>query len=213
MKTNQGNPDHQPHDIMVIMDSVKTFRAKTRKVWRKWLEKNHTKEKSVWLVMYRKDSNVPSVNYAEAVEEALCFGWIDSIKKKRDAESSIQFFSQRKPKSYWSKLNRERVEKLSKQGLITPAGQTVIDLAKTNGAWTALGDVEEIVIPSDLKEQLHKNTIAFNNFKAFPTSSKKIILTWILSAKTPETRRKRITETVALAKKNMRANHYKKKSP
>src|SRR5688572_27536369 len=111
------------------MDNVKTFRAKNRIAWRRWLEKNHTKEKSVWLIMYRKDSNVPSVNYAEAVEEALCFGWIDSIKKKRDAESSIQFFSQRKPKSYWSKLNRERVEKLSKQGLITPAGQSVIDLA------------------------------------------------------------------------------------
>ena len=193
------------------MDNVKTFRAKTRKVWRKWLEKNHTKENGVWLIMYRKDSNVPSVNYAEAVEEALCFGWIDSVKKKRDAESSIQFFSRRKPKSYWSKLNRERVEKLSKQGLIAPAGQTVIDIAKENGAWTALGDVEDIVIPSDLKKKFSRNVKAYRNFEAFPPSSKKIILLWILNAKTPETRRKRIEETVLLAKKNIRANHYQKK--
>jgi len=196
---------------MARMDNIKTFHAKTRKLWRKWLEKNHTKEKSVWLVMYRKDSKVPSVSYAEAVEEALCFGWIDSIKKKKDAESSIQFFSQRKPKSYWSRLNRERVEKLSKQGLITPAGQTVIDLAKTNGAWTALGDVEEIVIPSDLKKRFSRNVKAYRNFEGFPPSSKKIILLWILNAKTPETRRKRIEETVLLAKKNIRANHYQKK--
>jgi len=195
----------------IIMDNVKTFRAKTRKAWRKWLEKNHTKEKSVWLIMYLKDSNVPSVNYAEAVEEALCFGWIDSVRKKRDAESSVQFFSRRKPKSYWSKLNRERVEKLSKQGLITPAGQTVIDVAKTNGAWTALGDVEKIVIPSDLKKRFSRNVKAYRNFEAFPPSSKKIILVWILNAKTPETRRKRIKETVLLAKNNIRANHYQKK--
>ena len=196
---------------MATTDNIKTFRAKTRKVWRKWLEQNHTKEKGVWLIMYRKDSNVPNINYAEAVEEALCFGWIDSIKKKRDAESSIQFFSQRKPKSYWSKLNRERVEKLSKQGLIAPAGQTAIDIAKANGAWTALGDVEKIVIPSDLKKRFSRNVKAYRNFEAFPPSSKKIILLWILNAKTAETRRKRVEETVLLAKKNIRANHYQKK--
>jgi uncharacterized protein YdeI (YjbR/CyaY-like superfamily) len=107
----------------MVMDNIKTFRARTRKDWRKWLAKNHAKEKGVWLIMYRKDSKVANVNYAEAVEEALCFGWIDSVKKKRDAESSIQFFSQRKPKSNWSKLNRERADKLTKQGLMTRHGQ------------------------------------------------------------------------------------------
>ena len=198
---------------MEINENVKTFRAKTRKAWRKWLEKNHAKKKGVWLVMYRKDSEVPNVNYAEAVEEALCFGWIDSVKKKRDTESSIQLFSQRKAKSNWSKLNRERVNKLTKQGLMTPRGQAMVDLAKRTGTWTALEEVENAVIPSDLKKLFNSNVIAFNNFQAFPPSSKKIILTWILSAKTPETRRKRIMETVTLAKKNMRANHYKKKRP
>lgn len=193
------------------MDNIKTFRARTRKDWRKWLAKNHAKEKGVWLIMYRKDSKVANVNYAEAVEEALCFGWIDSVKKKRDAESSIQFFSQRKPKSNWSKLNRERADKLTKQGLMTRPGQAVIDLAKTTGTWTALEEMENTVIPSDLKKLFDKNVTAFNNFQAFPPSSKKMILTWILGAKTPETRHKRITETVTLAKKNMRANHYKKK--
>jgi len=194
---------------MVTKEAVKIFRAKTREAWRKWLHKNHAKEKSVWLIMYRKATNIPSVNYAEAVEEALCFGWIDSVKKKRDAESSIQFFSQRKPKSSWSKLNRDRADKLIKQGLMTPWGQAMIDLAKRTGTWSAMKEVENTVIPSDLKELFNKNATAFINFQSFPASSKKIILTWILSAKMPETRRKRIKETVALAGKNIRANHYR----
>lgn len=193
------------------MNDLKAFYAKTRKDWRKWLEKNHKKEKGVWLVMYRQDNAIPHVNYAEAVEEALCFGWIDSLKKKRDAESSIQFFSPRKPKSNWSSLNRQRAVKLIEQGSMTPAGQAMIDLAKKTGTWTALEDVESITIPPDLEKLFKNNTKAFANFQAFPPSSKKIILLWISSAKTPDTRRKRIKETVSLAKKNIRANHYQKK--
>lgn len=196
---------------MEVKDGIKIFHAKTRKAWRSWLEKNHKKEKGVWLVMYRKESKVPYVNYNDAVEEALCFGWIDSIKKKRDDGSSVQFFSPRKAKSNWSKLNRERVSKLTKQGLMTPAGQAMIDLAKDTGSWTALEDIENIVIPPDLKKRFSRNVKALRNFDAFPPSSKKIILLWISNAKAPETRRKRIDETVALAKKNVRANHYSPK--
>lgn len=198
---------------MTKKNRIKTefFHAKNRMGWRKWLEKNHTIKENIWLIMYRKESGVPSVNYADAVEEALCFGWIDSIKNKRDEESSCQYFSKRKPKSVWSKLNKQRVEKLSKLNLIYPAGKAMIDLAKKSGTWNALDEIENLTVPDDLKKAFSKNKTAFNYYESFPTSSKKIILYWISSAKQPETRVKRIKETVILAAKNIRANHYVKK--
>src|SRR5689334_13226664 len=101
----------------------KTYFAKTRKQWRKWLEKNHAKEKCVYLIFYIKDSKMKGVSYVDAVEEALCFGWIDSTVYKRDAESRYQFFSKRKPRGNWSASNKERVQRLLKQKLMTPAGQ------------------------------------------------------------------------------------------
>ena len=121
------------------------------------MEKNHQSEKSVWLVIYHKTSATKSCNYEEAVEEALCFGWIDSIAIKRDAESKYQYFSQRKPKSNWSKSNRDRVAKLTALGLIAESGQKMIDLAKQTGTWEALVDVQNSVIPSDLQQELNKN--------------------------------------------------------
>jgi uncharacterized protein YdeI (YjbR/CyaY-like superfamily) len=187
------------------------FHAKNRTVWRKWLEKNHSIKENVWLVMYRKESDTPSVNYAEAVEEALCFGWIDSVKNKIDDESSCQYFSKRKPKSAWSKSNKQRVDLLSKLKLIEPAGQAVIDSAKKSGTWNALDEVENLTVPNDLKKAFSKNKTALKYFEVFPPSSRKIILGWISSAKQTETREKRIKETVILAAKNIRANHYVKK--
>jgi uncharacterized protein YdeI (YjbR/CyaY-like superfamily) len=187
----------------------KTFQAKSRAVWRRWLEKNHSKEKSVWLIIHHKSNQASSVYYDEAVEEALCFGWIDSKPNKRDDESYYLFFSQRKPKSNWSKINKERVEKLTKLGLIKPAGQAMIDLAKKSGTWSALTQVDNIVVPPDLQKHFNKNKTAFKNFQAFPPSSKKIILEWIMNAKRPETRLQRIMQSVELAEKNIRANHYR----
>jgi uncharacterized protein YdeI (YjbR/CyaY-like superfamily) len=195
--------------ILETKDGVKALFAKSRKEWRIWLEKNHSSEKSVWLTIYHKDSKTPSVSYEEAVEEALCFGWIDSKPNNRDAESYYLFFAQRNPKSNWSKANRERAEKMIRQGLMTEAGQAMIDLAKRKGTWTALKEVQNLVIPDDLQELFDKNEKAFSNFQAFPASSKRIILEWILNAKRPETRQKRIEETVALAEENIKANHYR----
>lgn len=194
---------------MELHNDIKTFHAKTRKEWRKWLEKNSQTEKSLWLIIYHKGSETKSVYYDEAVEEAICFGWIDSIAHKRDAESKYQFFAQRKPKSNWSKANRERAEKMLAQGLMTPSGQKLIDLAKKTGTWEALVDVQKSVIPDDLQKQLNKNKTALQNFLAFPPSSKRIILEWILNAKKEETRQKRIEETVRLAADNIKANHYR----
>ena len=194
---------------MELHNEINTFHAKTRKEWRKWLEKNSQTEKSVWLIIYHKTSDTKSVYYEEAVEEAICFGWIDSIAHKRDEESKYQFFAVRKPKSNWSKANRERAVKMIEQGLMTSSGQRLIDLAKQTGTWEALVDVQNSVIPDDLQALLNKNKTALKNFLAFPPSSKRIILEWILNAKKPETRQKRIEETVKLAKDNIKANHYR----
>jgi len=194
---------------MELHNEINTFHAKTRKEWRKWLEKNSQTDKSVWLIIYHKTSDTKSVYYEEAVEEAICFGWIDSIAHKRDEESKYQFFAVRKPKSNWSKANRERAVKMIEQGLMTSSGQRLIDLAKQTGTWEALVDVQNSVIPDDLQALLNKNKTALKNFLAFPPSSKRIILEWILNAKKPETRQKRIEETVKLAKDNIKANHYR----
>lgn len=183
----------------------KTFYAKSRKEWRKWLEKNSETEKSVWLIFYNKLSKIKSVPYEEAVEEGLCFGWIDSVKYKRDDESSYQYFSPRKPKSNWSKSNRDRVKKLTEAGLMTESGQKLIDHAKKSGTWDALVQVENSVIPEDLQKLFNKNKTAQKHFNAFSNSAKRMILEWVLSAKRPETRAKRIEETVHLASKNIKS--------
>ena len=195
---------------MIKKVEPKIVYARTRKTWRAWLQKNHQKEKSVWLIIHNKNSTTKCVNYEEAVEESLCFGWVDSIAKKRDDESHMQYFSQRKAKSNWSKSNKERVARLIEQGLMRPSGQAMIDLAKKSGTWTVLEKVQRSIIPEDLKILLLKNKIAEKYFQAFPPSSKRIILEWIQNAKKPETRKQRIKQTVLLAAKNLRANHYTK---
>lgn len=192
----------------MAVSKEKEFYAKDRNAWRKWLEKNHKKEKFVWLIIYKKNSSKKSVTYAEAVEEGLCFGWIDSKPNKRDDESHFQYFAVRNPKSKWAKTNKIRVEKLIADNKMQPAGMEMIELAKRSGTWDALDDIDNVIIPYDLAAALKKNKKAFNHFEAFPPSSKKIILLWILEAKTEATRKKRITETVGLAAKNIRANHY-----
>lgn len=189
--------------------NIKAVSAKTRKEWRNWLAKNGQTEKSVWLIIYHKRSNIKSVYYEEAVEEAICFGWIDSIAHKRDEHSRYQFFAQRKPRSNWSKANRERAKEMIKAKLMTPNGQAMIDLAQKTGTWNALIDVENSVVPEDLQKLFNTNKTAFKNFQTFPPSSKRIILGWILTAKTPETRSKRINQAVELAAKNIKANHYR----
>jgi len=191
---------------MEMKSGVKIFYAKTQKEWRKWLEKNHRSEKAVWLIFYKKGSGIQSTNYAEALEEALCFGWIDSKANKKDDESYYQYFAKRKPESNWSKVNKEKVARLIEKGLMTSAGFESIEIAKRNGTWTALDEVEELIIPPDLQLLFDKNIAAFENWKNFSRYIKRGILEWILNAKRSETRQKRIVETVELAEKNIKAN-------
>lgn len=183
--------------------------AKDRTAWRAWLAKHHAGSPGVWLVYYKKDSGQPSVVYAEAVEEALCYGWIDSRPNKLDDDRYMQLFSPRKPKSPWSKLNKDRVARLIQAGRMTPAGLAKIEQAKADGSWARYDGVETLSVPPDLKRALAANATARKHFGAFSPSSKKIILWWIHSAKKPETRAKRVAETVALAEKNIKANHYR----
>ena len=192
-----------------IKDGIHTFYAKSRNAWRDWLEKNHNTEKSVWLIIYKKETKIPSVYYPEAVDEALCYGWIDSKPNKRDDQSYYQFFAKRNPKSNWSKVNKEKVRMLMEMDLMKPAGLEMIKLAKSNGKWDALNSVEDIIIPEDLQIQFHKNKVALKNWESFSRSSKRGILEWILNAKRAETRQKRIIETVKLAEVNVKANHPK----
>jgi uncharacterized protein YdeI (YjbR/CyaY-like superfamily) len=160
-----------------------SFYAKNRKAWRIWLTNNALSTSSIWLIIYHKTSKTPSLTYDDAVEEALCFGWIDSKPNKRDDESYYLFFSQRKLKSNWSKANRERVDKMIKSKQMTKRGLEMVNFAKESGTWLALKDVQALIVPDDLKRVLEKNKIANQNFEKFTPSSKRIILEWILNAK------------------------------
>ena len=130
--------------------SIESFTPGSRQQWRKWLQKNHNKTQSVWLILHRKESGIPTLDWSDAVDEALCFGWIDSIRKSVDEEKFMQRFSVRKPNSTWSKINKQKIKRLIKEGLMTEAGMQVIKVAKQNGSWSVLDDVEEHIIPKDL---------------------------------------------------------------
>ena len=191
-------------------DGVPTFHAKSAAAWREWLAANHATRQSVWLIIYKKESNTPSVHYPEAVDEALCFGWVDSKPNKRDAESYFQYFSKRNPNSNWSGVNKRKIEKLLREKRLAPAGLEMVGIAKRTGTWDALNDVENGVVPEDLQRAFAKYPDAAKYFDAFPKSTKRGILEWILNAKRPETRRKRVEQTAALADKNQRAAQWTK---
>ena len=193
-----------------MKDGVKTFHAESREVWREWLRENGENEKSVWLIIYKKKSKVPTVYYNEAVDEALCFGWVDSKINARDEESFFQYFAKRNPKSNWSRVNKEKVARLIEAGLMEEPGLEMVKIAKENGTWTALDDVENLFIPPDMLKEFEKYTGARENWENFPRSVKRGILEWIFNAKRPATRAKRIVETVAKAEQNIRANQYRK---
>lgn len=195
-----------------MKDGIKTVEAESAEAWRSWLEQHWQSEKSIWLIIYKKSCTTPSVYYDEAVNEALCFGWIDSKPNKRDDESYYQFFSRRNPKSNWSAVNKQKVERLLKEGRMSAAGLEMVRIAKKTGTWDALNDIDNLVIPSDLQIELTKYSNAVQYFEAFPKSIKRGILEWIFNAKRSETREKRIAETAKLANNNLRANQFQKPS-
>jgi uncharacterized protein YdeI (YjbR/CyaY-like superfamily) len=190
---------------------VKTFYAESKPAFRNWLIENHQTETNLWLIIYKKDSGTPSITYDQAVDEAICYGWVDSSINKRDDDSFYQYFAKRNPKSNWSRVNKVKVEKLISEGLMTESGLKMIELAKLTGTWTALDDVENLISPPDLQEAFDENILAKEYFDLFPRSVKRGILEWLMNAKQPETRLKRITEIVSKAERNERANQFVKK--
>jgi uncharacterized protein YdeI (YjbR/CyaY-like superfamily) len=181
----------------------------TRAEWREWLRENHRRSEGVWFVRYKKSSGRHFVNVSAAIEEAICFGWIDSLPRKLDEERTMLYFAPRKAGSNWSALNKKRAEKMIKAGLLMPAGLEKIEAAKRDGSWTALNEVEALVVPPDLSEAFDRYPQSRVHFEAFPRSTKRAILEWILNAKRRETRANRVDETARLAADNIRANQWR----
>jgi uncharacterized protein YdeI (YjbR/CyaY-like superfamily) len=175
----------------------------SRDEWRSWLEANHDVEEDVWLIYYKKHTGRPRIPYNDAVEEALCYGWIDSTVKRLDDARYMQKYTPRKKRSVWSKANKERAERMIKQGRMTEAGLAKIREAKRNGMWKR-ARVRELPteVPHDLRQALGANKTAKRNFENLAPSYRKQFIGWISSAKQEETRAKRIKETVRLASKN-----------
>ena len=193
---------------MSTRTDIRTFQAANRAEWRAWLRDNCETADEVWLVIRHVRSGAeesqPSVRHDEAIEEALCFGWIDSLARKRDAGSWCLRFTPRNPRGAWSNVNRELVERLTAQGLMTPPGQAAVDLAKRTGTWSVLADAQNGVVPDDLRERLAADEAAAGHFDAFSRSARRAILEWIARAKRPETRQRRIARTVECAARNVR---------
>lgn len=189
-----------------VVTDDEAFEPATVEEWREWLALNGRTQRSIWLVVHRKGSET-GIDLAQAVEHALCFGWIDSKTIRRDGQSTYQTFTPRNPRSTWSQVNRDRVEKLLDAGLIAEPGQELIDLAKRIGTWDCLAEAQNGIIPADLQLEFDRCEAAAKHFRAFPPSSKRLILEWIALAKRPETRLRRIHTTVTEAAQNRRANH------
>ena len=176
-----------------------------RQEWRAWLEKNHATEKEVWLIYFKKHTGKPRISYDDAVEEALCFGWIDSIVNKTDEEKYCQKFTPRKEKSSWSELNKKRVEMLIKQGRMTGAGLAKVETAKKNGTWDKiLTSKMTFDIPVELEEALSTDAKAREFFSNLSPSYRKQYTGWIAGVKRKETREKRAAEAVKLLNKNQK---------
>lgn len=187
---------------------IETFYPTNRQEWREWLLENHNKKQSIWLVHYNKKSNMPSVSWSDAVDEALCFGWIDSTRKSLEIDKFIQFFTKRKPTSVWSKINKEKIERLKQEGLLMPAGLESISIAQQNGTWNILDDVEELEISEDLEKEFNTREGSKEYFLSLSKSVKKSMLQWIKLAKRPETRQKRIIELVEHASQKIKPNQF-----
>lgn len=190
------------------MTKHETFCPISQREWREWLEENHHTKQSIWLICYKKSSDKPTLAWSDAVDEALCFGWIDSTRRSIDEESFMQYFGRRKPNSMWSKVNKEKVEKLITDGRMTEAGLVTFEIAKQNGSWNILDQVDELIIPDDLEIAFSKHAGSKDFFLNQSKSVKKMMLSWIVLAKRDETRQKRIDEIAECAGKGTKPKHF-----
>jgi uncharacterized protein YdeI (YjbR/CyaY-like superfamily) len=188
------NITHLPHPVSP--NGKEVFIPESRTMWRRWLAENENRTEGLWVVYRKKASELEGPLYDDLVEEALCFGWIDSQVRRLDDERRIQWFSPRRKGGLWSRLNKERVDRLTGLGLMAPAGQKVIDEAVANGSWSQADDVDALVIPSDLEVALDAVPAARDTYESLADSVKRQHLWWIQSAKRASTRSSRITELI-----------------
>jgi uncharacterized protein YdeI (YjbR/CyaY-like superfamily) len=190
---------------MSALDDAPHVHADDRATWRAWLEANHATADGAWLVTWRPRSGRVGLDYVEAVEEALCFGWVDSTAGPGGDERSRLYFAPRKARSAWAATNKARVERLIREGRMTPAGLAAIERAKASGSWEVLDAAERLEVPEDLAVALETRPPAADNFAAFPPSTRKMMLTWVALARRPETRGARIAKVAEAAARNERA--------
>jgi uncharacterized protein YdeI (YjbR/CyaY-like superfamily) len=186
-----------------MADAQEVF-AEDRATWRAWLEANHATSAGIWLVTWRSRARRQGLPYEVAVEEALCFGWVDGTAGTIDEERGKQYFAPRKPTSGWAATNKARVERLIAEGRMAPAGMAAIERAKANGSWELLDSVERLEVPPDLAAALGGQPPAAANFAAFPPSVRKQLLTSLVMARRPETRAERVRRIAAAAARNER---------
>ena len=181
------------------------YHAESRSQWRSWLQANHESEKGVWLCSWRSADRGPRCPYPEAVEEAICVGWIDSTQRTLDAERGLQMFTPRQAKSTWTRLNRQRFADMEAAGLMTDAGRRAVEVAQANGWWTILDPVEDLIEPPSLASALDAVPAARAVWDEFPPSARKMMLWWVVSAMKEETQERRIATIVAKAELGERA--------
>ncbi len=190
---------------MSILDDAPHVHADDRATWRAWLEANHATASGAWLVTYRARSGKARLDYEAAIEEALCFGWVDSTGGHVDAERGKLYFAPRKARSPWAATNKARVERLMRDGRMAAAGLAAIERAKANGSWEVLDAPERLEVPADLAAALDARPPAAANFGAFTPSARKMLLAWIAMALRPDTRAARIAKVAEAAARNERA--------
>jgi uncharacterized protein YdeI (YjbR/CyaY-like superfamily) len=193
----------------MIEKSIETISPNSRQQWRQWLQENHCKKRSIWLIYYKRKSSMPTVGWSEAVDEALCFGWIDSKKQSIDEEKYMQFFCRRKSNSTWSKVNKAKIQRLAEAGLMTQAGFNSIETAKLNGSWVILDEVEELIIPEDLDREFQKRLGSKSYFLSLSMSDRRNILQWLVLAKRQQTRLKRIQKIGELAVQKLKLSQFR----
>lgn len=178
------------------MNDVGRFEPADAADWRRWLDAHHTSEPAIWVVYRKQSSPDPNLTWGQAVDEALCYGWIDSKAQRLDEERYEQYFTTRRAGSGWSKINKDKVARLTEEGRLAPAGLAAIERAKEDGSWRALDDVEALVSPPDLVAALDALPGAADRFAALPRSVRRNALQLIAAAKRPETRARRIRSTI-----------------
>jgi uncharacterized protein YdeI (YjbR/CyaY-like superfamily) len=181
------------------MDDKPRVQPAGRAEWRAWLEANHRASGGVWLITWKRRAGEPTVGYEEAVEEALCFGWIDGVIRRVDDDRLMEWFAPRRPKSTWARTNKERVSRLEAAGLMTEAGRRVVEIARANGSWESLDVIDALVVPDDLASALAERPGARESFDASSVSVRRSALAWVYQARRPQTRAARVEQIAATA--------------